>query len=99
MLYTDGKHDPPPSGRDTKKVSFKELIKKYYANYKPGKSWFIYYVELDKPDEELEEFLAETKSGKVITPKTMQAPGASPPPTNRMPCRNSTLPTLNQLKF
>lgn len=69
VLYTDGKHAPPPERRDASVGSFPEIFKTYYQGYEPGKGWFIYYVELREKDEELEAFLQQTKSGSVVTRK------------------------------
>lgn len=66
VLYTDGHDDPPPGEKRGRKLDFNELFRKYYSDGK-SKSWFIYYVELAKPEPELRAFLEKTRSGKVIS--------------------------------
>jgi hypothetical protein len=65
VLYTDGKDDPPPE-QGKSSLNFGQLIKSYYRNYVTNKAWYIYYVELDEPDPNLEKFLSDTDSGEIV---------------------------------
>ena len=73
ILYTDGKHDLPPGHKDSTNLNFDDLFNKYYKDYDPNKpNWYIYYVELDFPDEKLKSFLQKTQSGEVITSQQLK---------------------------
>ncbi|MCC7442788.1 MAG: VWA domain-containing protein [Bdellovibrionales bacterium] len=67
VLYTDGRHDPPPTRKSIAgQGAFDQLLVKYYSDYRQGDSWFIFYVELDEPEPGLKEFLSKTGSGVVV---------------------------------
>ncbi|HTL11695.1 MAG TPA: VWA domain-containing protein [Bdellovibrionota bacterium] len=67
VLYTDGRHDPPPERKAQGGIQdFDGLVGKYYKDYKKGESWFIYYVELAESEPALRTFLDKTGSGVVV---------------------------------